>query len=494
MRPSRTQSVGRPLADETQRLLAVLGGDRPRNRRGRGRSRPARRCRARRRRPRRSAPVHRLSHCRPSSAPARAAVTSGRSRADARRSCRSAAGRRAARPGRWCPRRARSSTVIVASWASTIAFTIVRPSPVPWMWRRSASRARYMRSNRRPRSSGGRCRSRCRRPASAIEPGPPLDARPSTWPPRGVNLIAFETRFSSTWREAMRIAVDRPGTASRTRARARPRPARRAGRRPRAVARRELAEVGLARARSRTCPAVILVSSSRSPTRLSSRRRVALDHLDEPPSLLAQVLGLDLGEELGVADDRGQRGAQLVRDEAEEVVLEPLRVALRGDVAAGPDQPPVSRRRRRTACPRPRSSAYRAVGEHDPVGEAQLALAARAGGLELPRASRRGRRGGSRSSSSSELGGGPVGLEAVVAVLLRRPGALAGRQVELPAADAGDLLRVGELPALGGQHPLGLHPLGDLAPDAVEEPGVGVRARPTIRSTPSGRRGSAPGS
>ena len=39
---------------------------------------------------------------------------------------------------------------------------------------------------------------------------------------------------------------------------------------------------------------------------------IALYDGEEAPSLVTQVLGLDLGEELRVADDRGQRGAQLM--------------------------------------------------------------------------------------------------------------------------------------------------------------------------------------
>ena len=44
-------------------------------------------------------------------------------------------------------------------------------------------------------------------------------------------------------------------------------------------------------------------------------------------------LGLRLAQQLEVADDRGQRRAQLVRDEGEELVLQALGLALGGDVA-----------------------------------------------------------------------------------------------------------------------------------------------------------------
>ena len=66
--------------------------------------------------------------------------------------------------------------------------------------------------------------------------------------------------------------------------------------------------------------------------------------------------------QLDVAEDRGQRRAQLVRDEREEVLLRALGLALAGDVAHDeqpPDQPAAAvvdgrdvARERRAACPR----------------------------------------------------------------------------------------------------------------------------------------------
>ena len=54
--------------------------------------------------------------------------------------------------------------------------------------------------------------------------------------------------------------------------------------------------------------------------------RVALDHVEELPLLVGDLARLLLEQQLEVADDRRQRRAQLVRDEREELVLEPLRL------------------------------------------------------------------------------------------------------------------------------------------------------------------------
>ena len=55
--------------------------------------------------------------------------------------------------------------------------------------------------------------------------------------------------------------------------------------------------------------------------------RVALDDAQEPALLVGQVAGLAVEQELGVAPDRRQRRAQLVRDERDELVLQPVELA-----------------------------------------------------------------------------------------------------------------------------------------------------------------------
>ena len=294
----------------------------------------------------------RLSHCRRSSVAARArrAVPGGRGPA-ARWSCGPAGGP-AARPGRSSPA-GTLETAIVASWASMIAFTIVSPRPVPWMWRRSASPARYMRSKRRP-SPPRSIPIPVSDDLERVEPVPPSTR--TCDPPAS-------RRELDRVRDQVLHHLARGGADRRRRPHALRRLQRELdpgllGDRPRGLerARRELGEVGLPELDLERAGGD-LGQQQQVADEAELAARVALDDLEEAPPLVAQVLGLDLGEELRVADDRGQRGAQLVRDEAEELVLEPLRVALGGYVATGADQPRRRRRRRPTAGPRPRSLA-----------------------------------------------------------------------------------------------------------------------------------------
>ena len=280
-----------------------------------------------------------------------------------RRAC-GAARAPAARSGSVVPSPGSLSTAIVASCASTIALTIVSPSPVPWMWRRSASSARYMRSNSRARSS-----SAIPIPVSATSSAIPRPGRAAiltaTRPPLGGELDRVRDQVLEHLSEPVR-GRRRPPAPRSARGRARPRPSRPPGARPRPSPRRSRRGRRVPSSISNV-PAVIRVSSSRSPTRLSSRRELRSITSTKRRPCVAQVLGLDLGEQLGVADDRGQRRAQLVRDQAEELVLEPLGVALGGDVAARAHHPASRRRRRRPADPATSIARSSPVGHHDPV-------------------------------------------------------------------------------------------------------------------------------
>ena len=54
--------------------------------------------------------------------------------------------------------------------------------------------------------------------------------------------------------------------------------------------------------------------------------RVPLDNLEVAPVLLLELV-LVILDELEVADDRGQRRAELVRDQSDQVVLEAVDLA-----------------------------------------------------------------------------------------------------------------------------------------------------------------------
>src|SRR5918995_2266015 len=94
------------------------------------------------------------------------------------------------------PRPDALSTSTVPSCRSTIAFTIVKPRPVPGIARSVASLLRKNRSKRSSCSSGT-----IPIPLSATSISASLavdESRTSTAPPSVVNLIALETRLSST--------------------------------------------------------------------------------------------------------------------------------------------------------------------------------------------------------------------------------------------------------------------------------------------------------
>src|SRR5262245_12412368 len=83
---------------------------------------------------------------------------------------------------------------IVPPCASTIAFVIERPRPVPWMF--LAVEARKKRSNSRWASSSGMPTPVSLTSSCAVSPDEATVTKTS--PPSGVNLTAFESRLSTT--------------------------------------------------------------------------------------------------------------------------------------------------------------------------------------------------------------------------------------------------------------------------------------------------------
>ena len=148
------------------------------------------------------------------------------------------------------------------------------------------------------------------------------------------------------------------------------------------------------------------------------------DH--RPPSVLAQGVAL-VAEDLGVAEDRRDRGSQLVRHEAEELVLHRVRSAQRlgirdervlglapiGDVDQDVDRPDQARRRRRAAA----SDRARTRSDSRPAARRSPRSRGPAGsrGGRSPSGTRRGaspgrptRRGGaSRTTPRRAPAGGP---------------------------------------------------------------------------------------
>ena len=88
-------------------------------------------------------------------------------------------------------------TVIVLSWASAIACEIASPRPVPGMALAVALDARKKRSKSRGSSSAGMPMP-VSLTLSAMAPPSCDGLSPSTRPPSGVNLTAFETRLSTS--------------------------------------------------------------------------------------------------------------------------------------------------------------------------------------------------------------------------------------------------------------------------------------------------------
>ena len=240
------------------------------------------------------------------------------------------------------------STPTSPPWPSTIAFTTVRPSPAP-----ATDRS-----------------SRVRRPGEALEdallvlggiPGPSSATSTTACSPRSddgdLDVAALAGELHGVGDEvvedlcaAVAVAEERADGLGVEHER-RPWPL---GLGPGGLDRvgRDRAEVDL-RARELEPPASAWATNSRSPTRRSIRR--ALRSTTSRKRRTSGESGSRAVEhEVDVADDRRQRRAQLVRDEREHLVLQPLGLALRGDVAQHDDPPRVGVRRRSPAA---RSSA-----------------------------------------------------------------------------------------------------------------------------------------
>ena len=141
-----------------------------------------------------------------------------------------------------------------------------------------------------------------------------------TRPPAGVNLTALETRLSQAWPSRTASPgttrplgghvdddLDAGGGGGDARRSPRRRAPRWPGRRPRAA--------------SVNRPASTCAVNSRSPTRRSSRWALRSTVVRYCALLVGERLLLVVEDELEVAEDRAQRGAQLVADQAHELVL-----------------------------------------------------------------------------------------------------------------------------------------------------------------------------
>ena len=190
---------------------------------------------------------------------------------------------------------------------------------------RRRSRSACGRSARRGAPARRRgCPCRCRRPR-ARRAVVRRATRTSTRPPCGVNLIAFETRLSKSWASRAR-SPSRSARSPASSSSSIPFSAA-CGRRGLDASARDRAEVDRARGRARAC-------RPRSARRRAGRRRAAAggrscarrrarncccSSVSSPASLVE--------DELEVAEDRGERRAQLVRDERDELVLQAVELA-----------------------------------------------------------------------------------------------------------------------------------------------------------------------
>ena len=145
-----------------------------------------------------------------------------------------------------------------------------------------------------------------------------------TRPPTGVNLIALDSRLSIACPRRSRspnMATAVPGVSIETVSCA-------------SSARGRAASTDSRTTRSRSISAERMASPDSSiatrVSRSSTRRELALgaahDHREEALALGAELL--EVGHQLAVADHRGERGAQLVGDGGEELVLDPVGLLL----------------------------------------------------------------------------------------------------------------------------------------------------------------------
>ena len=211
---------------------------------------------------------------------------------------------------------------------------------------------------------------------------PSSSTRSSTRPPGGVNFTAFVSRLSTTWPRRWASPWTGPTPASCTSTVS---PRRRAGGAP-----------GLGRAADDRAE-VDRSEGHRHPLLPQEGEReqvvdeaqlaggAALDHVEQPARGRADVLVGQVLEQLGVADDRGQRGAQLVGDGGDEVLAHPVRRA-----SCGAPGRRVAHRDQRV---RPRRLTGAARGTTSAAGREQhraparpASSSARRGRTSLPRA------------------------------------------------------------------------------------------------------------
>ena len=148
----------------------------------------------------------------------------------------------------------------------------------------------------------------------------------STLPPSGVNFTALLTRFERGPFEVGGVALEHH------RLRGQVRPERPGPCVPRGRPRRWHA-YGVAQVRRLLveCEAAVLHPRQREQVldEVQETLAVALDPLDQLVLHLGEVHGVILGEELGVADDAGQRGPQLVADGRDELSLGAVELSIR---------------------------------------------------------------------------------------------------------------------------------------------------------------------
>ena len=212
----------------------------------------------------------------------------------------------------------------------------------------------------------------------------------------------------------------------------------------------------VARARASTCSRIALAVLRRRSAREHRARRdeglrvLAEDpvHLARPRDLVAgdvPVEGADLREPLRLGQPL--LGAAAVRD-VDAGAVDPAHRAVRARCATPPRQ-----------CSTRISPSPRTIRTSSSSG-APPASAAR------PASQTRSRSSSWTSSSASSPVGASSGAEAEQAAELGRPRQLAGLGLPVPAADAGDLLRLGQLPLAAAQLVLGALAVGDVGRDA----------------------------
>ena len=271
------------------------------------------------------------------------------------------------------PRPTSLSTSIRPPWLSTIDFVIESPRPTPWMLCSSACRVRKKRVN-----SWSRSRASIPMPVSSTQSSARSPSRPSrTVDPAAARGVLQGVRDQVVGDLPHPVAVEQhlqrlagaPRRASpppRSPAASPRRPCRGRSWRGRPGSGRR------ASARGR---------SGRSAAGRPRAGRAARRCGPRPPASAPRSAGRSsLHEQVDVAADRGERGAQLVGHRGHELVLDPQRPHEVGDVVVGEGgAPEACRRRRGPTAPTPTGRA-RSAGRRRP----------RSGSRRTPRPGRRG--------------------------------------------------------------------------------------------------------